>query len=372
MRLHQIKHRFNNWLKACARPAAHPLLEPLEPRQLLSAAPLTLGSASVGQTAQTGNVIAVGADEHGLPIVDAYSAITGQLLWSNVVFPRNFDGGVRVAAGYLDATGTPYVVAAPAHRGYPLIDVFNGYTGQLVHQFYAFDGPHFFGGVNLAVGDFTGSGHGDIIVGAAAGGQPVVNVYDGESTTLLTSFDAFNYRFAGGVRVAAGDIQANGHADIIAGAGFGGLPLVNVFSYTPNVSLADPVTTVESFMAYAPAFPGGVFVAAGKVTGTGLEDIVTGAGFGGGPDVRVFEGLGNPQVVQEFFAYDASFTASVRVAVTDVTGSGVDDIITTPGPGILHNLKEFTGTNGHGVLNKFHPFGAGWLGGEFVAASGSS
>ena len=79
--------------------------------------------------------------------------------------------------------------------------------------------------------------------------------------------------------MAAGDVNGDGHADIITGAGAGGGPHVSVFSGTDLSILA-------SFFAYDPAFTGGVTVAAGDVNGDGLADIVTGAGAGGGPHVE--------------------------------------------------------------------------------------
>jgi hypothetical protein len=56
------------------------------------------------------------------------------------------------------------------------------------------------------------------------------------------------------VRVAAGDVNADGFADIITGAGPGGGPHVKVFdSHSLNL--------LHSFFAYEPNFAGGVFVA---------------------------------------------------------------------------------------------------------------
>ena len=85
--------------------------------------------------------------------------------------------------------------------------------------------------------------------------------------------------------VAAGDVNGDGRADIITGAGPGGGPHVRVFS---GVDLSE----LASFYRLRPDFAGGVSVAAGDINGDGLADIITGAGPGGGPHVRVFSGAG--------------------------------------------------------------------------------
>ena len=46
---------------------------------------------------------------------------------------------------------------------------------------------------------------------------------------------------------------------------------------------------VANFYALAPAFAGGVHVAAADLTGDGVADILTGAGPGGGPHVRLLD-----------------------------------------------------------------------------------
>ena len=112
----------------------------------------------------------------------------------------------------------------------------------------------------------------------------------------LASFFAYDPAFGGGVTVAAGDVDGDGRADIITGAGPGGGPHVKVFSGADLSELA-------SFFAYDAAFGGGVNVAAGDVNGDGLADIVTGAGLGGGPHVKVFSGADLSELAS-FFAYD--------------------------------------------------------------------
>ena len=60
-----------------------------------------------------------------------------------------------------------------------------------------------------------------------------------------------------------------------------------------------------------PFFAGGVHVAAGDVNGDGLADIITGAGPGGGPHVRLWNGATFVEF-GGFFAYDPSFPGGVE------------------------------------------------------------
>jgi len=70
-----------------------------------------------------------------------------------------------------------------------------------------------------------------------------------------------------------------------------------------------------------------------SLTGDGVAEIITGAGPGGGPHVRAFDVVGGVMEVASFFAYDVAFTGGVNVAAADLTGDGVAEIITGAGPG---------------------------------------
>jgi hypothetical protein len=151
----------------------------------------------------------------------------------------------------------------------------------------------------------NGDGFADIITGADAGGGPHVQVFSGKDLTVLKSFFAYAPIFSGGLYVAAGDVNGDGLADIITGAGAGGGPHVQVFSGKDG-------TVLQSFFAYAPTFTCGVRVAAADLNGDGRADILTGTGPGGGPHVHGYSGV-NLDDLDSFFAYDALFHDGIFV-----------------------------------------------------------
>ncbi|HSR41661.1 MAG TPA: VCBS repeat-containing protein, partial [Longimicrobiales bacterium] len=192
--------------------------------------------------------------------------------------------------------------------GGPHVRVFSGATGDELMSFFAY-AASFTGGVRVASGDVNGDGLADVVTAAGAGGGPHVKVFDGATGNELMSFFAYTPTFTGGVFVGSGDVNGDGFADIVTGAGAGGGPHVKVFDgATGNES--------ASFFAYAPQFTGGVTVSAGDVNDDGHADIITGAGAGGGPHVKIFDGAtGNESA--SFFAYDAAFQGGVFVAGGD-------------------------------------------------------
>ena len=86
----------------------------------------------------------------------------------------------------------------------------------------------------------------------------------------------------------------------------------------------------------------GARVAVADVTGDGIQDIVVSAGPGVAPVVKVFDGRTLHEVAS-FLAYDESFTGGVYVAAGDVLGGGHADIVTGAGANGGPHVKLFAG-----------------------------
>jgi hypothetical protein len=217
----------------------------------------------------------------------------------------------------------------------------------------------FTGGVFVASGDINGDGFADIIVSADAGTSPQIQVFDGRTGAIIANFFAFSTPyFKGGVRVAAGDVNGDGKADIIVAAGKGGGPQVQVYD-------GATMSVIANFYAFGvPSFGGGVFVAAGDMNSDGFAEVICGAGGGGGPQVTVYDGVSR-NATANFYAYAPTFGGGVRVGARDVNGDKHADILTVAGPGGAPLAEVFDGVS-LSLLNSFYAYGPGFAGGVFI------
>jgi hypothetical protein len=314
--------------------------------------------------------IVTGASQGGGPRVRVFNPNNGQAVHDFYAYDPNFLGGVSVATGDFNMDGVADIVTGAGPGGGPHVRVFDGQTGQqlpgAIGSFFAY-APAFSGGVFVAAGDMNGDNVADIITAAGPGGGPHVRVFNGATGAVLAEFYAYDPAFSGGVRVAVAQVVAGGNPEIITGAGPGGGPHVRVFN-SSGAQIAGPSGT---FYAYDPAFSGGVYVAAGDVNGDGQVDIITGAGPGGGPHVRTFNGATGAQLAEpagSFYAFDPAFAGGVRVGAGNITGDGGAEIITGAGPGGGPHLRAFRGPD-LAVVSNFFVYEATFTGGIFVAGT---
>jgi len=294
------------------------------------------------------------------PHVKRFAGMTGLETASFFAYGPSALQGVRVAAGDVNGDGTADLITSLGDGALSHVKAFSGSDLSEVRSFFAY-GPSFSGGVYVASGDVNGDNFDDIVTGAGTGGSSHVKVFSGASGVELNSFLAFPGSSTE-VRVAAGDVNGDGKADIVAGLGMGAGSQVKVFD---AVSLME----LHSFFAYGPAFTGGIYVAAGDINGDGLADIITGAGEGGSTHVKVFSGNGSGELAS-FFAYAGAGLSEVRVAAGDVNGDGRDDIITGIGPSATagSHVKAFSGAD-FSLLQSYFAYGPSFTGGVYVAGT---
>jgi hypothetical protein len=276
-----------------------------------------------------------------------YDAETGELLFQVFPFENSFKGGVRVATGDLNCDGLPDLIVAPGPGRDPLVKIYNGapdadgnHPASLLTSFSVFP-TTFKGGVNLAVGDVNADGHNDLLVASDTGGPPALRVLDGEFllTTHVALGPPFNASptFNGGANITLGDINNDGYADIVAVSGSGQSMTVSVFS-------GNGFALVKSFQPFGPGVAGSMSsVAVGDFDGDGLRDIIVATGQGSIGTVNVYRGAANFAVwpvtlITSFRPYGDEFRGGVRITVKPANGGNSGsvekvNILTAPGVG---------------------------------------
>ncbi|HEV3146333.1 MAG TPA: VCBS repeat-containing protein, partial [Gemmataceae bacterium] len=312
------------------------------------------GGGGGGSHPQETPIFVVAPDAGAVPLVQVYNAnLTLQYTFDP--FPGLYQGGVRVAVGDLTGSGHEDIIVGAGPGGGSQVKIFDASNGSFLFSFNAFDAGYT-NGVYVATGDLNGDGKAEIIVGTDAGSTaPMVKVFNGTNGHFEFSVMADDANMHGGVRVAAGDVKGTGHADIITADGPGGPPRVGVF---------DGVTHKQfyNFFVADPSYRGGIYVAAADVEGTGNVDIVTGTGTGS--NVQVFRGS-DDAMIDSFQAFDSSFNGGARVTTAALNGTSVSQIVVGEGPG-GGLVRAFDARSGQ-VVNSLQPYGPLFNNGLFVA-----
>jgi len=257
------------------------------------------------------------------------------------------------AKNVLTGKNTALIIAPHSdHTGWIKV---TGKKGEPENEFLSY-GDNFIGGVNVAAGDVDGDGVDEIITGAGNGGGPHVRIFDAGGN-LRGQFFAYDPAFRGGVNVAAGDVDGDGVDEIITGAGNGGGPQVRIFRANGKA--------VSQFFAYDEKFRGGVRVAAADIDGgarDNKDEIVTAPGEGGGPHIRIFDD--HAQLKGQFFAFSRNFKGGVSIGSGDVNNDGLDEIIAGAGPGGAPHVRVFD-RNGT-IISSFYALDESFSGGVNV------
>lgn len=308
----------------------------------------------------------VGAGPGGQPRVKVFNAVTGAKQFDFLAFDKSFRGGVRVAAGDVNGDGFPDIIVASDAGRVTLVKIYSGEDGSLLAKFNPY-GMDFKGGASVAAGNFDADPQLEVVTGQGAGSQARVRAFDiagGTGTPLagpLGSFQPFGDGFRGGVNVAAGNFDGSNGDEVIVGKGSTGDTRVRVF--------AADLTTLANFLAFAADARGGTSVAAGDLDGDGMAEIIAGAGRGNRPNVAVFDS-GDAAPLGVFLAYDAGFRGGVAVAATvNPSGNGQANILTGAGPGMIGPLVSTFDGETFDPLGKFFALDQRFEGGIVVGGS---
>jgi hypothetical protein len=226
--------------------------------------------------------------------------------------------------------------------GSPTVRFFNP-DGTERTSFIALADPSFTGGVRTAASDFNGDGIAEIVVGTGPGVATFVRVLDGQTQAELFSITPFEVSFTGGVYVAAGDLTGDGVAELVITPDRGGGPRVRVFDGNTFELLAD------FFGIDDPDFRGGARAAVGDVTGDKIGDLIVAAGFLGGPRPRITAFGGKAlrsnvlQPVANFFGGDPNNRGGIRLAVKDLDDDARADLVVGSGEGAGARVTAYLG-----------------------------
>ena len=290
-------------------------------------------------------------------------------------FP-NFTGGVRTAAADFNGDGIPDLVVGTGPGVPTRVRVLDGITRAELFSVQPFE-PGFTGGVYVSAADINGDDRAELFVSPDQGGGPRVQVYDGKTFAKVADFYGIDDpAFRGGARTTVGDLNGDGQPDLVVAAGFGGGPRVSVWANADvlagDIPNAHPL--LNQFV-FEPTLRNGVFVAAGDVNGDGVADLIAGGGPGGGPRVLVLSGQGltdgRQVTLGNFFAGDPAARGGARVATKDLDDDGRSDILVGNGQGSGARVTAYDGvtvtpSGGAPQTLLAFDFSPGFNGGEFV------
>jgi hypothetical protein len=280
-----------------------------------------------------------------------------------------FAGVVRTAVADFDGDQVADYAFATGGGTAAQVRIINGATGaDIVAPTRVLGG--FGGGSFIAAGDVNNDGKAELAVGADAGGLPVALVYsvaDGRLAGLARAVTLHpNARC--GVRVAMGDVNGDGTADLIAAAGAGWAPVVRVYD---GAALAEGHATLQcpAFFVFGRGLRSGVNVAAGDVNGDGFDDLIFSQDTGGTTLVRVLAGAsGGLTGYQAFYANGLTDRGGIRLVARDIDGDGRAEVVTSAAGGNLNWLRvlSVSDTSVEALAALFPPGSQGALHGVYV------
>lgn len=235
--------------------------------------PLDFAIGPLDDNMRAGLLIAGSLDPSDRPIV-LFSLAPPPARLGETTVPDGATGGLRTVMADFVADKTPEFIFSSGPGGpgrVHLVEV----NRDAVITFDPF-GPNFSGGIFVAAGDVNGDGFADLLTAQERGGEVKLFDFVGGEAREIGRGRPFGEGYDGGVRVAAGDVNNDGKAEIVA-ATISGTPHLRIFD------VKSPARVLGDFRPFEQPRPGGVSVATGLSNG---EPFVIAAS---GPNVRKFE-----------------------------------------------------------------------------------
>lgn len=193
---------------------------------------------------------------------------------------------------------------------------------------------------------------------AAVVWQQSVQISIGTGEQKITVFDG---KFSGGTSVAAGDVDGDGLDEIIVGAGRGGGPHVEIYQSSGK--------KISSWFALDGQTKAGIFVAAGDLDGDGRAEIIIGPDNGYKPEIGIYDYHG--QSIGALTAFEASYTGGVRVGVISAINGQAGKILAASGPGRDQEIRVFNWPSGR-LEASWAPYGRDLAGNGLFVSGGWS
>lgn len=214
------------------------------------------------------------------------------------------------------------------------------YAAAPTTGYYLYDGTDlaFFSeiapGSSIAVGDIDKDGEDEIVVGSPPGVTPKIIMYELNGSAIRT-ITPYGSGMTAGLNVAIGNVTGYGN-EIISVPRRGAGP--HILRFSPTGQQLSP-----GFFAYSERFHGGVNLATADINGDGKDEIITGAGPGGGAHVRAFRESGQvmANILPEQTFPGENFKGGVVVGGIDYDGDGNEEVVIAPQSGRVADIKVF-------------------------------
>jgi hypothetical protein len=148
----------------------------------------------------------------------------GDYWYDDYVLDPNAVANLNIAVG--DLAGRNSLLLSSPRKGQALV---YSYNGELLNNKLFPFGKKYTGGLAVAIGDTDGDKKGEAIFGAGTGIVGEIIIYDGGLNKIKSRFFPFDKKYKDGIKIAAGDINGDGRAEVVAVQSKIKKPVVRVF-----------------------------------------------------------------------------------------------------------------------------------------------